>query len=194
MNTSFKIGIVFGRINETAGANERAAYWKVWFQQLLRWPVEYLDAMLHMNGVLFDLNDNRPMYIGFTDMELHSTVYPYSFNDMTMYDREQLVPLDNAQRAFTEWYMDFDRLPLVGMMASMSFHTLLLCMMLYLAWIRRNRGSILVALPALLTFGICLFSPVVYLRYTLPMMGTLPIALACLQIKNTEKRSKENVA
>ena len=84
---------------QTATAENRRAYWGVWWRQLCRWPVEYLDAALHMNGVLFDLRNNEPMYISFSDMELDTYVYPWSFNDMTMYDREALVPLNSAQRA-----------------------------------------------------------------------------------------------
>ncbi len=163
---------------QTATAEDRRAYWGVWWRQLCRWPVEYLDAALHMNGVLFDLRDNEPMYICFSDMELDTYVYPWSFNDMTMYDREALVPLNSAQRALTEWYMDFDKLPLVGLFASMSFNVLLTLALVYLAAAQGRRGILLVFLPALATLLVCLFSPVVYLRYALPLIGAMPVELA----------------
>ena len=163
---------------QTATAEDRLAYWGVWWRQLRRWPTEYLDAALHMNGVLFDLRDNEPMYISFSDMELHNYVYPWSFNDMTMYDREALVPLSSVQRALTEWYMDFDRLPLVGLCASMSFNVLLTLALFYLCATGGRRGILPVFLPALATLLVCLFSPVVYLRYALPLIGAMPVGLA----------------
>lgn len=125
---------------QTATAEDRLAYWGVWWRQLCRWPTEYLDAALHMNGLLFDLRDNEPMYISFSDMALDTYVYPWSFNDMTMYDREALVPLSSAQRALTEWYMDFDRLPLIGLCASMSFNVLLTLALFYLCATGGRRG------------------------------------------------------
>lgn len=163
---------------QTATAEERMAYWRVWWQQLRRWPVDYLDAALHMNGVLFDLRDNEPMYICFSDMELDTNVYPWSFNDMTMYDREALVPLNSAQRALTEWYMEFDKLPLVGLFATMSFNVIAMLCLIYLSLTSGRRGTLLVWLPALVTFVACLFSPVVYLRYALPIIGIMPVGIA----------------
>lgn len=163
---------------QTATAEDRRAYWGVWWRQLCRWPTEYLDAALHMNGVLFDLRSNEPMYISFSDMALDTYVYPWSFNDMTMYDREALVPLSSAQRALTEWYMDFDKLPLIGLCASMSFNVLLTLALLYQCVTERRRNILPVFLPALATLLVCLFSPVVYLRYALPLIGSVPVALA----------------
>ena len=154
---------VMDTYRQTATAEDRLAYWGVWWRQLCRWPTEYLDAALHMNGVLFDLRDNEPMYISFSDMALDTYVYPWSFNDMTMYDREALVPLSSAKRALTEWYMDFDKLPLIGLCASMSFNVLLTLALLYRCVTERRRNILPVFLPALATLLVCLFSPVVYL-------------------------------
>ena len=116
-----------------------------------------VDALLNeilaqdVPGIVFDLRDNEPMYISFSDMELHNYVYPWSFNDMTMYDREALVSLNSLQRALTEWYMDFDKLPLIGLAASMSFHVLLMLALLYLSIKDGRRECWLSWLPALAT-------------------------------------------
>lgn len=172
---------------QSASAEDRRAYWKVWLAQLKRYPVEYVDAMLHMNGVLFDLRINEPMYICFSDMALNEYVYPWSFNDMSMYDREALVPLNSINRTLTEMYMDFDKWPVVGMLGSMSFHSLLMCAMLYISWISKHRKSMLVWIPGFITFGICLFSPVVYLRYALPYVCAMPMGMAGYFAKQKEE-------
>ena len=109
---------------------------------------------------------------------------------MTMYDREALVPLSSVQRALTEWYMDFDRLPLVGLCASMSFNVLLTLALLYQCVTERRWGILLVFLPALATLLVCLFSPVVYLRYALPLIGSVPVVLAaCATRMESEEMS-----
>lgn len=153
-------------------------YSTIWWAQLKRWPTVYLDAALHMNGVLFDLQDNVPMYISFSDMKLDTYVYPWSFNDMEVYDREALVPLNSIQRALTEWYMSFDRIPFIGMFATMSFNVVLMLALYYISVTEGRRGAGLVWLPALVTFAICVFSPVVYLRYALPIVGSMPLGTA----------------
>lgn len=163
---------------QTATAGERAAYWKVWLSQFMRYPVDYLDALLAMNGVLFNLQDNEPMYICFSDAQLYDEVYKWSFNDMEMYDREQLVGLNSANMALTEMYMNFHRLPVLGFAGSMSFHALLMIMMVYICGVKKHIRSLILWIPCLLTWGICLFSPVVYLRYALPFMCATPITVA----------------
>lgn len=163
---------------QEATAADRAAYWKVWFKHLLRYPVDYLDATMHMNGVLFDLQSNAPMYICFSDMEINEYVYPWSFNDMKMYESEPLRPLNSANRALTEGYMEFHRIPLLGMAGSMSFHTLLMIAMLYLTWTTGFKRSLVIWLPSLITMLICLFAPVVYLRYALPYLCASPLGVA----------------
>ena len=161
----------------SATAQDRRAYLGVWLSQLTRYPVDYLDAALHMNGVMFDPERNRPMYISFSDMAINDYVYPYAFNDMTMYEREPLVPLASAQTALTEWYMDFHKLPLVGMAANMGFCNLAMLALCYLSWVSGRKKALIVWLPALVTGAGCLLSPVVYLRYLLPVMCALPVGL-----------------
>ena len=59
-------------------------------------------------------------------------------------------------------------------------------MLLYLCVIRRQFASLLIWLPAVFTFGMCLFAPVVYLRYALPVIGSLPMGVACM-LKNKKE-------
>lgn len=175
---------------QSSTAQDRMAYLQVWFRQMLRWPVDYLDAMLHMNGVLFDLNDNNPMYVSLSNTELYNYVYPYSFNDLSLYESEELIPFDSAQRLMAEWYMDFDQIPLIGLAGSMSFHIVGMLMLVYLCWTERCKKKLIVWIPGLFTFGMCLFAPVVYLRYALPLIGAFPVSMACMLVQPKSKRSE----
>lgn len=163
---------------QTATKKDRSAYRKVWFRQLIRYPVDNLDALLIMNSVLFDLQFNRPMYVSLTDNTLTSTVYPYSYNDMTLYNSEEIKPLNSAQRMLTQWYFSFDQIPLIGWFASMGFTANVMLLMLYLLWRNGKKRMLLVFIPSVITFISCLFAPVAYLRYALPYVCSLPLWFA----------------
>ncbi len=169
------------RWSENAGRapEDILAYLKgAWAKELVRYPVEYLDAALAMNAVLFDLQSNEPLYVSLTDNTNDSYVYPHSFNDMWYYDREELVALNSLQRALTEWYFRFSDLPLIGPFASMGFCMLLMMSLIYLSMVNRRRKTLMVMIPALITGIAGPFLPLVYLRYLLPMVGTVPLWLA----------------
>ena len=156
----------------------RDAYLRVWWQQMKRYPMDYVDALLNMNVVMFDLQSNFPVYISLTDNSLTSDVYRYSFNDMNFYDSEEIRPLNSLQRALTEWYFRFSDIPVVGQFASMGFCTDLMLAMLYLTWADGRRRSLMVWIPSLVTAVMGLFCPIVYSRYLLPAMCSLPLWFA----------------
>lgn len=156
----------------------RMYFKEVWIKQLVRYPADYLDALLGMNGVLFDLQSNAPLYMSLTDNTLDDHVYQHSFNDMWYYNREELLPLNSLQRALTEWYFRFSELPVIGPFASMGFCMLLMLSLVYLCVVERRWRALLVMLPGLITGIAGLFCPIVYLRYLLPMVGGVPLWLA----------------
>ena len=180
------------RFEATAG--DRGAYFGVWVKQLARYPVDNLDALLHMNGVLFDLQFNRPMYISLSDSALTDYVYPYAYNDMTLYRREEIAPLSSAQRMLTQWYFSFERLPFVGWFASMGFCMNVMLALMYLAWVNGRKRALFVWLPSIATALGCLFSPVVYLRYGLPYVCALPLWFAAYQAMGPRPALQETPA
>ncbi len=163
---------------DTATASDRAAYLRVWAKQMFTYPIDYLDATLIMNGVLFDMQFNRPMYVGLTDNTLTDAVYPYSYNDMSLYNSAEIVPLNAAQRMLTQWYFSFDDLPVVGLLTTMGFATTVLLLMLYQAVRCGRKRALLVMIPSVVTMVGCLFVPVAYLRYALPYVCSLPLWFA----------------
>lgn len=179
------------RWSEHAGRSPqdiRAYFEQVWLKELVRYPVDYLDATLAMNGVLFDLQSNAPLYVSLTDNTLDSYVYPHSFNDLTYYNREELLPLNSPQRALTEWYFRFSDLPIIGPFASMGFCMLLMLAMVYLSVVNRRWKTLLVMIPALITGLAGPFYPLVYLRYLLPMVATVPLWLAAYTVPKLDSK------
>ena len=158
------------------GKNSPKAYLRFWWKQLRQYPVDYLDAMLNMNYWMFDLQQNVPTYHSYADIQQYT--YPYAFHETRFFNLEEIRPLMSWQRALTEWYFRFDRLPLIGNFASMGFCVNGMILLGYVSWILRRRKTLLVMIPSAITAAATLFCPEVYIRYLLPAMASLPLWLA----------------
>lgn len=158
------------------GKNSPKAYLRFWWKQLRQYPVDYLDAMLNMNYWMFDLQQNVPTYHSYADIQQYT--YPYAFHETRFFNLEGIRPLMSWQRALTEWYFRFDRLPLIGNFASMGFCVNGMILLAYVSWILRRRKTLLTMIPSAVTAAATLFCPEVYIRYLLPAMASLPLWLA----------------
>ncbi len=168
------------------GKNSPKAYLRFWWKQLRQYPVDYLDAMLNMNYWMFDLQHNVPTYHSYADIQQYT--YPYAFHETRFFNLEEIRPLMSWQRALTEWYFQFDRLPLIGNFASMGFCVNGMILLGYVSWILRRRNTLLTMIPSAITAAATLFCPEVYIRYLLPAMASLPLWLAALCLL-AEKRA-----
>lgn len=158
------------------GKNSPKAYLRFWWKQLRQYPVDYLDAMLNVNYWMFDLQQNVPTYHSYADIQQYT--YPYAFHETRFFNLEEIRPLMSWQRALTEWYFRFDRLPLIGNFASMGFCVNGMILLAYVSWILRRRKTLLTMIPSAVTAAATLFCPEVYIRYLLPAMASLPLWLA----------------
>lgn len=168
------------------GKNSPKAYLRFWWKQLRQYPVDYLDAMLNMNYWMFDLQQNVPTYHSYADIQQYT--YPYAFHETRFFNLEEIRPLMSWQRALTEWYFRFDRLPLIGNFASMGFCVNGMILLAYVSWILRRRKTLLTMIPSAITAAATLFCPEVYIRYLLPTMASLPLWLAAFCLL-AEKRA-----
>lgn len=158
------------------GKNSPEAYLHFWWKQLRQYPVDYLDAMLNVNYRMFDLQQNVPTYHSYADIQQYT--YPYAFHETQFFNLEEIRPLMSWQRALTEWYFRFDRLPLIGNFASMGFCVNGMILLAYVSWILRRRKTLLTMIPSAVTAVAVMFCPEVYIRYLLPAMASLPLWLA----------------
>ena len=168
------------------GKHSPEAYLRFWWKQLRQYPVDYLDAMLNVNYWMFDLQQNVPTYHSYADIQQYT--YPYAFHETRFFNLEEIRPLMSWQRALTEWYFRFDRLPLIGNFASMGFCVNGMILLGYVSWILRRRKTLLTMIPSAITAAATLFCPEVYIRYLLPAMASLPLWLAAFCLL-AEKRA-----
>lgn len=90
--------------------------------------------------------------------------------------KEALSALNGAQEAVENYHFWFPDLPLVGLLTNVGACTQILLMMTYLMSRKKEgRRALLSLVPALLTAVFCLGSPLVYIRYALPLTATLPL-------------------
>lgn len=158
------------------GVHSPDAYLAVWWKQFKQYPVDYADAFFAMCYYMFDLQSNVPVYNSYANIDEYT--YPYAFHEKAFFNAEEIQPLLHGQLALTEGYFRFDDLPFIGQFASMGFCVHMLAALLYLCWVDGCREGIMVMIPSLITAVMSAFCPEVYVRYLLPVMGSLPLWLA----------------
>lgn len=160
---------------EDATPEEYKAFCMLVMNKAPQYATEYLDAYINLTYRLFDWRADRGDYVA--RREISHPYYIRSYTNL-LYDQEELQGLNAAQEAAENWHFWFADLPLIGLMVNIGF---CVDLMLALVWvmIREKRKHALMALvPALLTAVFCLASPVVYIRYALPITSTLPLWFA----------------
>jgi len=160
---------------EDATPEEYTAFQQLAFRKFKEYPVEYADAYINLIYRLFDLRADRGDYIA--RREISHPYYLRSYTNL-LYDQEALAGLNAAQEAVENWNYWFADFPLVGLMVNIGFCVDLLLTMCWLMVRQKRRKAIAALVPALLTAAFCLASPVVYIRYALPITASLPMWFA----------------
>lgn len=160
---------------EEASEEEYAAFRELVAQKAAEYPVEYADSYINLIYRLFDWRSDRGDYIG--RREISHPYYIRSYTNL-LYDQQELYWLNAAQEAVENWHFWFADLPLVGMLVNIGF---CVDVMLVMGWImikQKRKMAMLSMLPAMLTAVFCLFSPLVYIRYAVPLTAALPLWFA----------------
>lgn len=172
------------------------AYFALWRKQLSEYPLEYFEAWLGVNEALFDPRVDGSVYWSLTDNTYTDYVYKHSFNDMSIYNAEELKPLLEPQRLATEWYFDFPKIPLLGLSCNIGFCMILLAFQFaFLLRCGKHWTQVLVLAPSIAVAGMCsLATPLIYLRFALPFVCAVPLqmAAACLSFRKEQKEKQAN--
>ena len=174
-NPGFVDPVKSSKTREAIGQSGPIPYLSVWLSQGLRYPITYIDAFVNLNYKLFDLQSNYNTYHFYTDIKLHT--HPYAFHHTEFFDLEQIRPLLDEQYALTQWYYDFEQIPVIGLLATMSFNNIFLLMILYLSYVNKKKYVVIMALPILFSLIMTAFCPIVYMRYLLPVVVNVPLCL-----------------
>lgn len=148
---------------------ERLEYAKLWLRQGLAYPVEYTDAIFHMQGRMLDPTEVQANFCRHEVWRpINGSETYYWYKDAAVYGPGEVL---------AEWYDLSDDLPLLGLVENLPIHVYLVlalgCFFLY----ERRRGALMVWLPVLLCVGVSILSPVCVTRYSLPIFYAAPVLL-----------------
>ena len=170
---------VKNKYNKYATSEELMDYFKVWFNQFFRYPVDYLDATINnVYGYFYPNTSKWYFYHGYNS-KLEEAGFDYHYNDMKGL-RDGLVGYGNI----------FPYIPVIGMFLNIGFVVWLYFIILGFLIINKSSKYIPVILPALSLILVCIAGPAnTYFRYAQPFIFSLPVVLFLLY-KILDKRKR----
>lgn len=170
---------VKNKYNKYATSEELMDYFKVWFNQFFRYPVDYLDATINnVYGYFYPNTSKWYFYHGYNS-KLEEAGFDYHYNDMKWL-RDGLVEYGNV----------FPYIPVIGMFLNIGFVVWLYFIILGFLIINKSSKYIPVILPALSLILVCIAGPAnTYFRYAQPFIFSLPVVLFLLY-KILDKRKR----
>ncbi len=160
---------------EEASEEEYAAFRELVARKAAEYPVEYVDSYINLIYRLFDWRSDRGDYIG--RREISHPYYIRSYTNL-LYDQQMLQELNAAQEAVENWHFWFADLPLGGLLVNIGFCVDVMLAMVWIMVKKKRKRALSGLIPAMLTAVFCLFSPLVYIRYAVPITATLPLWFA----------------
>lgn len=142
------------------------------------YPLDYVDAYLNLTYRLFDIRSDRGDYVRRREIS-----HPYYIRSYTneLYNQQTLHGLDAAQEAVENWNFWTPDLPLIGQLSNIGLCVFVLAALSYLFATSGCKRALLALVPAWITVAACLGSPLVYIRYALPITASLPLWFAAWQ-------------
>lgn len=167
--------------NKEATNEDLMNYFKVWFSQFFRYPVDYIDATIsNVYGYFYPNTAKWYIYSGVDENEkLPEAGFSYHF----IFPRWMREILSNYGNQFPYY-------PVVGMFVNIGFVVWIYFIMVGFLLVDKKRKYLPVLLPALSLILVCVASPVnTYFRYAQPYVFALPVTMFLLyQILTKEKR------
>ena len=172
--------------NKEATSEDLMNYFKVWFQQFLRYPVDYLDATI--SNVYGYFYPNTSKWYIYTDYK--NKLEEEGFDD-------HFIMPDWVRKPLIDYGETFPYIPIVGSFVNIGIVVWIYFIMLGFLLVNKKGKYLPVLLPALSLILVCVASPVnTYFRYAQPYVFALPVTMFLLyQILTKEnKKKKEEIS
>ena len=151
---------------EDATADEVKAYFVLWLEQGLRYPLVYLDATVNMMHNLFSPLGDSPVYYRSASGHVRGVEL------MTLSEGQ---PFQNAGELCFSLYRLLSALPGFNLLVNIGFAFDMLLVLCYVAIQKRQRALWGVLLPLLISAGVIFLSPI--LLY--PLRAAAAVRAAC---------------
>ena len=156
-------------------------YFKVWFTQLKKHPLVYVEATIaNTYGYIYPVETNWYVHIKGKKI-INNYGFDYHFN-------KKLRPLRMVLGGFA---ITFPYIPFIGLLINIGFNTWILLFMLSYLFYRKKYKDIILFIPSFLILLVCFVSPAnTYFRYALPNVFALPLMLLMFD-KIISKKDKQ---
>lgn len=171
---------VKNQYNKETTTKELMEYFKVWFHQFFRYPVEYLDATINnVYGYFYPNTSKWYIYTGY-NTRLKDDGFAYHY----------FIKSDFLRKPLTFFGKSYPFIPIIGMFVNIGFVVWLYFIMIAFLLVNKKARYLPVLLPAISLILVCVASPVnTYFRYAQPyVFALLPTMFLLYQIMTKEKK------
>lgn len=155
---------VKNKFNRYYTNNDLKNYFKVWFLELKKHPITYIEATINNTyGYFYPVETNWYVYIKPKKI-VNNFGFDYSFNSLYI-----------LRYVLSAIALVFPYIPFIGLFVNIGFNTWILLFMLSYLLYKKNYKSIIYILPSLILLLVCFVSPAnTYFRYALPNIFLMP--------------------
>ena len=162
---------------------EKVAYLHVWYAQLKRHPLVYIEAFL--NGTYRYWYPNAKVYNHSIGQYFHTTD---STVDKGLFDFNFIGAFSDMRTAIYNLSYILYKMPVINLLYCPATYTWALLFVIYFIMREKKYKFLISAVPICIALLINMISPVNgYLRYMLPIMAMLPILLLFVMFREKEE-------
>ena len=175
------------KYKKQATKEELKQYFRVWYKQFLKHPDVYVEAFIS-NTYGYIYPQKTEYYIHYED--LNNPILKIIANFGYMNYRENFLDysynnhLGKIRANLVKYAKKFQEIPIIELLVNVGFNTWILIFIIIYSVCKKKYKNILVLMPSIVTFLVCLASPINnYLRYALPIIFSNPMLILLLTKK-----------
>ncbi len=169
---------MFRHIDHSQEAEELKDYRKAWLSMGLRHPLSYVEATLGVSAGFF-YNFNRLLL---------ETEPRWAENGAAITPEYRFAHFNVAARVYNSRIYSWFKYPVINWIIAIPYYNWIAIFFIALLFYRKDWKGLAVFLPVLLSLGILLICPMIYGRYSYPIVIALPLLVA--YVFSTKKRIK----
>lgn len=159
---------MFRHIDHTKEAEDLNAYLSTWLSMGLRHPLTYLEATLSVSAGFF-YNGNRLIL---------ETEPKWAQNGSATTPQYRFAQFNTIARIYNNRIYSWFKYPFINWVIAIPYYNWAAIFFLALLFYRKDVKGLTVFFPVLFSLGILLICPMIYGRYSYPIVMALPLMLA----------------
>lgn len=154
---------VKNQFNKYTTKEELNAYFKVWFNQLLKHPKTYVEATINNTyGYYYPLKNNWYIYYKF-DSRITDDGFNYYYNNLEL-----------SRNILSNYGSTYQFIPILNIFVNIGINVWILIFMASYLFYRKKYNELIYLSPSFVLLLVCIASPVnTYFRYALPYVFAL---------------------